>query len=226
MELTVVGHRTRALTGGNQQHIPLNASTGQGVSRGFLPNPLLEATSMSALKTSKDGGPSISLVHLSMWMSFSLPSASSRMEAHAQHRDLGAQVFRETHAWHELMDLGSEQPIQSPPPLPTDGLWEKTATSMSSHSPGGFGATSSISSVSQDHVCSPSTEFGSTHTSQVPPGQTPEFIMRQDTVASSPGQNHLALSRHIPGFPNPHRENPQCSLPSVNTQLGQFITKK
>lgn len=110
----------------------------QGVSRELLPNPLPEATSPSALKTSKDGGPSTSLVLLSMWMSFSFPSASYRMKAHAQHRDLGAQVFRETHAWHQLMDLGSEQPPQSPPLPPTDGLWEKTATSMGFHSLNGL----------------------------------------------------------------------------------------
>lgn len=77
-------------------HPIINTSTGQGVSRGLLPNPLPEATSLSALKTSKDGGPSISLVHLSTRMNFSLPSASDTTEAHAQHRDLGAQVFRAT----------------------------------------------------------------------------------------------------------------------------------
>lgn len=34
------GHHGAHWTGGNQQHIPLNTSTGQGVSRELLPNPL------------------------------------------------------------------------------------------------------------------------------------------------------------------------------------------
>lgn len=81
-------------------------------------------------------------LHLSMQMSFFHPSAFSVMETLAKHSNLGAHVFRvrtrmfrETHAWQELMDSGSEQPTQTPSLLPTDHLWEETATSLSFRSP-------------------------------------------------------------------------------------------
>lgn len=91
---------------------------------------------------------------------------------------------------------------------------------------GGFGAVSSVSSMSQDHVCSLSTTFGSKQMSQVPSQQTPNCIMRQDMAAPSPGQNHLPLSRRIPGFPNPHWEMPQCSLPTHEHRVWPLHHKK
>lgn len=91
---------------------------------------------------------------------------------------------------------------------------------------GGFGAVSSVSSMSQDQVCSLSTTFGSNQVSQVPSQQTPNCIMRQDMAAPSPGQNHLPLSRRIPGFPNPHWEMPQCSLPTHEHRVWPLHHKK
>lgn len=116
-----------------------------GRAGGLQPKPLLGVTSWSALKTSKDGGPASlwsKAAPLPTWMSFFLPSASPRPEALAQHSNLRAHIrrarthrFRETHTWHELMDLGSEQATLTPPLLLTDCLWEETATSRSFHSP-------------------------------------------------------------------------------------------
>lgn len=85
---------------------------------------------------------------------------------------------------------------------------------------------SSVSSMSQDHVCSLSTMFGSKQMSQVPSQQTPNCIMRQDMAAPSPGQNHLPLSRHIPASQIHTGRCLNAPSPPMNIEFGHFITKK
>lgn len=109
---------------GSRQRIPLRASAGQGGR--------LEGSCLTCCLGPRPGQlrrhPRMEVptflwskaVPLHVDKLFFLPCASSGMETFARHSDLGAHIFRvrthmfrEVHTWHELMDLGSEQPTHT-----------------------------------------------------------------------------------------------------------------